>query len=489
MTLTLVDRSEVPKDAKVHRPIWRFKVKLDGRYKARLCFDGRYQVQGKDVWETTAPVPPFELIRVCLTLLLQASAKIAQADILNAFLHSEVDAMVFMEQPEGYRIGRKVCRLNKSLYGLQQASRLWHLTLIEALVEEGLVQSAYCNCILMGRWKSIWMIVIIYVDDLIVGSNDPEKVESLLDKLQERFGVRIEDFTTYLGMKCTLRNGSLFLSQQHLVRELIAKTDCQSKRPTLTPANPKTFLEEMGEPFEDLERYRSVIGSLLWLGRSTRPDILFQVIALAQFQASPTMIQWGAAQHLVRYIKGTSSLGIKLNADPADHDIKVYFDAGHHNPALRSRSSTGFLVTLGGAPIAWSSSIQKNVTISSAESEYMAISEGMRVVLWMTYFFEEMEEVTGIKRYKRPNCFTDSQPAIALIEKEDPCMPSTRHLQARAHWMWQHFRSDGNGPHFQLNYINTKENLADILTKSFIATAPFCRLRDKILSHNPDYDP
>ena len=113
------------------------------------------------------------------------------------------------------------------------------------------------------------------------------------------FGVRNEGIGTYLGIKCVPTLMGVFMSQVHLVDELVSKVGIKGKRPTISSANPKTYLEEMGAPFEDNKLYRSVIGILLWLGRCTRPDILFQTIALAQFQTGPTMVQWGAVQHLV----------------------------------------------------------------------------------------------------------------------------------------------------------------------------------------------
>ena len=481
-TWDYVDIDEVPEGVSIHRPIWRWKHKLDGRFKGRLCFDGRHQTYGEDVWGKTSPVPPFEIVRVVLSLLLQHSKRIVQADIPNAFLHPVVDAPVYMYQPEGYRRGDKVCKLNKGLYGLQQASKLWYEDLVEVLKKFGLTESEYCRCVFVRKEYWGWMLVIIYVDDLIIGTDSDILVDRLVDILRQKFGIRFEEnVDTYLGMKCQKVGDQLFMSQQHLIHTLIEKTGVSNKRIAKTPSNPKTHLEEEGTPFEDNKLYRSVVGILLWLARCTRPDVMFQTIALAQFQTKPTSVQWGAAQHLVRYLKGTPSLGVTLNLSN-EPLFTAFFDAGHQNPALHMRSSTGFLILFGGSPIAWSSSIQRSICLSSAESEYMAISQGMRSVLWLQHFIHEMSDKLGFEKHSRALCFTDSKPAIDIIIKKDPSMPAVKHLLARVHWMMDVFNSD----EADLLHVPSQDNLADIFTKSFSSAPLFESLRDRVLSSPPD---
>ena len=481
-TWDYVNIDEVPEGVSIHRPIWRWKHKLDGRFKGRLCFDGRHQTYGEDVWGKTSPVPPFEIVRVVLSLLLQHSKRIVQADIPNAFLHPDVDAPVYMYQPEGYCRGDKVCKLNKGLYGLQQASKLWYEDLVKVLKSYGLTESEYCRCVFVRKEYWGWMPVIIYVDDLIIGASNDILVDRLIDILRQRFGIRFEEnVDTYLGMKCQRKDGQLFMSQQHLIHTLIEKTNVSTKKSTKTPANPKTYLREEGVPLEDNKRYCSVIGILLWLARCTRPDIMFQTIALAQFQVNPTHVQWGAAQHLVRYLKGTADLGVTLNFD-GEPWLTAFFDAGHQNPALNMRSSTGFLILFGGSPICWSSSIQRSVCLSSAESEYMAISQGMRSVLWLHHFIHELSEKLGFEKYPHALCFTDSKPAIDVIIKKDPAMPAVKHLRARVHWMMDVFNSE----EADLVHVPTDDNLADLFTKSFTSAPQFQSLRDRVMSSPPD---
>ena len=115
---------EKPEGVAIHKPIWKFKIKDDGRFKARLCFDRRFQELGVDYFDTYAPVMRMEMLRTVVNATLQNGGVLRHLDIPNAFLNAEVDANVYMYEPEGFSSGR-VLKLKRSLYGLKQAPRLW----------------------------------------------------------------------------------------------------------------------------------------------------------------------------------------------------------------------------------------------------------------------------------------------------------------------------------------------------------------------------
>jgi len=118
-----------------------FKLKLIQkvtRHKVRLVVKGYSQVEGIDFAESFAPVVRYETIRLLLSTTACQNLNIIQLDISTAFLNSKLDEEVFMEQPEGYKIGKDlVCKLEKGIYGLKQAPRAWNKTLNGRLEEMG----------------------------------------------------------------------------------------------------------------------------------------------------------------------------------------------------------------------------------------------------------------------------------------------------------------------------------------------------------------
>ena len=118
-----------PTNAKVVKSRWVYRVKDDDLYKARFCAKGFTQQWGEDYDETFAPVAKYTSIRTLMALLAgRLNVEIHQMDVNTAFLCSDIDEVVYAEQPEGLENDGKedwVCLLNKALYGLKQSPRAW----------------------------------------------------------------------------------------------------------------------------------------------------------------------------------------------------------------------------------------------------------------------------------------------------------------------------------------------------------------------------
>jgi hypothetical protein len=140
-TWTLV---ESPKNQQVIDNRWVYKIKRneDGsvqKYKARLVARGFRQVAGIDYNETFSPVTKFDSIRMILCVAASEKLILKQFDVKTAFLYGNIDEILYMQQPDGYQDGTKrVCKLNRSLYGLKQASRCWNQRFTSVLSRLGL---------------------------------------------------------------------------------------------------------------------------------------------------------------------------------------------------------------------------------------------------------------------------------------------------------------------------------------------------------------
>ena len=130
-----------------HKPIgckWVYKIKykFDGtieRYKACLVAKGYNQVEGIDYQQTFSPTAKLTTLRCLLTIVAARNWFTHQLDVQNAYLHGDLHEIVYMEPPPGLRRQGEniVCRLNKSLYGLKQASRNWFSTFTSTIQKAG----------------------------------------------------------------------------------------------------------------------------------------------------------------------------------------------------------------------------------------------------------------------------------------------------------------------------------------------------------------
>lgn len=168
------DLVDLPPNRKAIPCKWIFKTKRDGdgaivRHKARLVIKGYAQRYGIDYKETFSPVVRYNSLRYLLSLAAQYDLDIEQLDAISAFLQGNVDEEIFMVQPEAFvENSSKVCRLNKAIYGLKQASRQWNKKLDGALKEIGFRQSALDPCVYFHVKGNLRTYIAVYVDDSMI---------------------------------------------------------------------------------------------------------------------------------------------------------------------------------------------------------------------------------------------------------------------------------------------------------------------------------
>ena len=189
-----------PDDACIVGSKWVFKVKRKAngkvdRYKARLVAQGYSQTYGIDYEEVFSPVARYSSIRTLLTLTNAHDLEIHQMDVTTAFLNGSLEHDIYMKQPEGFvdpKYPNHVCKLKRSIYGLKQSARCWNQTLDVFLLKNGYRKSNADSCIYVKSVKQengfiSFVILAVYVDDIIPVSNDPEMLASEKQLLSNEF--------------------------------------------------------------------------------------------------------------------------------------------------------------------------------------------------------------------------------------------------------------------------------------------------------------
>lgn len=174
---------------------WNFKIKTDKdgqpkRRKARFFAKGYRQIKGIDFQESFAPVVRYDSLRVLMAIAAMQDLELVQLDVATAFLNGDIDEEIYITQPEGYIIpGREteVCKLNKSLYGIRQASRIWNLKLNSVLIAAGLRQSNADPCVYFRTDNEETVIVAVWVDDGIIAGNRMATIDKIVNTLKTSF--------------------------------------------------------------------------------------------------------------------------------------------------------------------------------------------------------------------------------------------------------------------------------------------------------------
>lgn len=249
-----------------------------------------------------------------------------------------------------------VCKLNKSLYGLRQASRQWYLKFSSVLMKFGLQQSSADHSFFLKHDGDKFLGVIIYVDAMLLASNDSGLVENFKDYLGKYFKYKDLGAPKYfLGLEIARSKKGIYLYQRKYALDLLQDTGMLGCKPQRTPmvTNYKPQQEEKNSELCDQKEFRRLIGRLLYLC-ITRPDLTFAVHKLSQYVSKPYTYHMAAAQRVLRYIKGTVGKGL-LFSSTSNLELSVFSDADWASCADSRRSVTGFCTFLGDSMISWRS--------------------------------------------------------------------------------------------------------------------------------------
>jgi hypothetical protein len=401
-------------------------------------------------------VSKYSTVRTVLALAAAEDLEMHQLDIKTAFLYGELEEEVWIEQPPGYETGGpyQACHLRKSLYGLKQAPRVWHNKLSTALDTMGFKPSA-ADPALFTKSETTAVYLLTYVDDILVITADTEALAEAKTQLLHIFeGRDLGPATFYLGMDIHRDRlaRTISLGQSRLTADLLEKYGMAECKPLSVPLSPAAKLSKDGEPLDTTAYgYSQLIGSLMYLSVCTRPDIAQAVGALARYMASPTAAHWQAAKGVLRYIAGTPGFGITFNG----LGLAAYCDADYAGDLDSRRSTTGYVFTLGGGAISWSSRLQPTVAASTTEAEYMAAAYAIKEGLWLRNLLSKIGVGTN-----SITIFADNQSAIKLLKNPVFSMRS-KHIDVIYHFARERvMRKD-----IAFKYLPTTEMVADALTK------------------------
>ncbi|GJZ31238.1 putative ribonuclease H-like domain-containing protein [Tanacetum coccineum] len=257
------------------RPIgtkWVLKKKRDEkgiviRNKARLVAQGYTQEEGIDYKEVFAPVARIEAIRLFLAYASYMGFTVYQMDVKSAFLYGTIDEEVV-----------------KAMYGLHQAPRAWYGTLSKYLLDNGFQRGTIDHTLFIRKQKGEFLLVQVYVDDIIFGSSNPKLCREFETLTHDKFKMSaMGELNLFLGLQVLQKKDGIFLTQDKYVVDILKKFR--------------------------LSDVRSMIGSLMYLTAS-RPYIMFVVCAYARHQVIPKECHLHVVKRIFRYLKGHPKLGL-----------------------------------------------------------------------------------------------------------------------------------------------------------------------------------
>ncbi|XP_062100141.1 uncharacterized mitochondrial protein AtMg00810-like [Humulus lupulus] len=306
-------------------------------------------------------------------------------DIDNAFLHGDLDELIYMKLPQGYVHNGQlppisVCKLNKSLYGLKQASRQWYSKLNTTLLQHGFTQSPSDHSLFIKSKSGVFLALLIYVDDILITNNNDSALVSFKKILESKFQLKdLGPLRFFLGLEIGRNKNGISVSQRPFTLQILSDTCYLGSKASSTPMEPNHKLsKDIGELLPDATSYRSLIGKLLYL-TIKRLDICFAINRLSQFLSTPRLPHLHATQKVLQYLKATPGKGLffhSLHQQTLSQSLqlKAFAVADWGSCIDTRRSISGYCVFLGNSLVSWKSKKQSTTSSSSAKAEYHAMT-------------------------------------------------------------------------------------------------------------------
>jgi hypothetical protein len=475
---------------------------IRGKEKARLVAQGFNQRPGQ-YDETYAPVAKLSSVRILLTWAAVCDLEVFQFDCKTAFLHAKICHPIYCRQIPGYPVlnpCKALCIL-VALYGLRQSAFEFYTLFSSLLVSLGMRRCDVDHGVFVGHWTSppdplislpadggpLVLYVPLHVDDGLAITNSHSLYSWFLKTLAKRLLiVDLGQCSKFLSIVILhdRPNRRIWLSSHLYVSELLEEWNLSSCKSASTPL-PSNVADVHAAPLNSLpnisdadltSKYQRIVGCLLYLAVSTRPDIAYSAMWLGQFNAKPSRAHFLAAKHVLRYLSGTRHLALCLGSPSSrvPSTLRGYLqnmgcsDADWASDAVDRKSISGYSFYFEGSLVSWSAVKQKSIALSSTEAEYYAMSHAFKEALWLRAFLTFLDFPVP-----RPFPILSDNQAACSLSNSLAISARSKHIDIRHHFIREHVQSGS----FSTTWVPTEDMPADLFTKS-LSFPIFSRHRD-----------
>ena len=524
-------RSRLPSGRQLVKLTWVFKVKRDGRKKARLCVQGCTQRAGVDYDQTFCAAMRGGSLRLLSAIGGRLGLHMRRWDFVAAYLQGELEPgeVTYCTPPPGYTTalidGRvrlvplgqgdgveRMCVVTKPVYGMAQAGRRWQRSLFPWLTgwnanvdgAPQLRQSVFDSCVFFCHHtvatpsgpRAEVLLIGCYVDDLFVLSSHTDEhslYHQFTTDLAARWDVEDEgDVQDLLSVEIEHKDDHIHLRQAKYIAKLMdtyapngtpasalgAEYPLSAHPASRTPADDAlpqlvlTAVEQAADTIDPslLRAYQSLVGALLYCAVNTRPDVAYAVGMLCRAMGKPTPDLYLAGLRVLYYLHHHRDIGLRYGA--SDLDLSGMSDSDW---AVR-HSTTGYVFTYALAAVSWGCKKQATVALSSCEAEIVALSESAKEAVYLSDFLSEL----GFPARAPTQLATDNTGARDLSYNPEH-HDRVKHVERRHFFI----RELVEGQRVVVPFVSTHANMADFFTKP-LSGKNFFRLRNAIMNVSPD---
>ena len=463
------------------------KTKPDGSFdkvKARLVAGGH--LQDRTIYndnDISSPTVALESVLIVASMAADNNDYIMGLDHSAAYLNAEmkgpVDVLITMptmvsevlsKMDPKYTLyvrenGKIIVKLKKALYGCIQSALLWYNELSSTLLDLGFIKNPYDQCVFKRTSANENTIILLYVDDLMITSNQKEVLIKIDSQLRAKYGgvtSTIGHSQDFLGMHFDFGDREVAVTMKGYLENLMTKYGIVAS--ARTPALNNLYVTSpTAKPLirEKQQLFHSVVMEIHYLAKRVFPQVMTTIAYLATRVLTPDEDDEKKLDRLLAYLYRVKDQALILRISAPNSSqlssptITAYVDMAYGvYPDMKS--VTGILIKVGSASVFWKSSKQKVVTKSTTEGELVAVSDALSQILWTKEFLQCLGCDWG-----PVEIFQDNKSTIALANKGRSTSERTRHINVRYFFVHQFIESN----EVKITYLPTDLMVADALTK------------------------
>jgi hypothetical protein len=442
----------------------------DGVAKSRLVARG--DIQSLESFnETYAPTMQLSILRLLLKIALEKNLKCRVYDVKRAYLNATLKEKVFMEIPDGYELvdltvnkQHHVILLEKALYGLKQSGYEWNREITKKLVNYGFNSMSRESTIFVhSKIRNFYL--ALYVDDIIVIAEFDEQINELAKYLKSMYELHeSNELVKVLGIRINRTNNYFSMDLKYMIKNLANKFGVEIDQRIRTPLPANEVIDEhtLGKEC-DYNTYTGLLGSLLYISRMVRPDVLASVVQLCQFQQKPTQYHYRKLKHILCYLINTIDI-VYIIRKTGSLKLEVYSDSSLGN-TFDKKSMMGNAVLIGSSLISFYSRKGGLIALSTNEAEIEAASESLKELIYfrcilngLSNFGVELELKDQLMR--TPSLYVDNKGVERF--NSNGYTRRTKYISIRNAAL-RDYEAKGV---YLLEYVHTDLNLADVFTKN-----------------------
>ena len=395
-----------------------------------------------DYYETWTEVVKSAFFRTLFAITAARRLHAEQMNIIIVFLYELLDEIIYVTQSNEFiENSELICRLIKALYELKQSFRMWYEVIWDFFKSLNFKFINSDNSVFVSKDKKIY--IVVYVNDLLIVDENRNYINEIKSKLSDRFKMHdLKSVQHYLSIEIVRDGDSILLRQINYLKKMLERfgmKNCKSVDSSMEPdltAVMMPFNDEHQAHADIIYWYESIVDSLMYATMMTRFDLINALSIISRYLINSDSTHVAALQRIFRYVQKTLDYELEYESFNEEFsyfnlfDFHDYSDADWIDTKDDRFSTNDHIFFVVEELISWSFKWQNHIVIFNCESEYYALTEIKKKIVWLRKLLLKLNQIDDVSAFIWINNLN-----VKVLSKNSKFHRCTKYINVRYHWM------------------------------------------------------